>query len=505
MAADADQLDQGVARRVSVAARSSHVVYGVLIAGILALFPTWVALGKLWIESADYQHGFLVAAIAIYWLVQIRGDIDAAEVAPLRLAILPLAGALLCWAIASRANSELMQQLLLPPIAVLSVMAILGWRVARVVAAPILFLYYVIPVWDHLVPLLQAMTTWTTEHLLALLGVPTVVDGNDVSIPAGRFTVADACSGKRYLIVGLTYATLLGKLQGLRGRRLIVLLLATIGAAFVINWLRVVTIIYAGHLTDMQHYLVAQEHLTFGWLVFIPLLAIITLVARRLERTGDNAGSPVVSRPAAVHSQRVPLIAVWPLTLFIAPVVLAAGHAGANVGQIELGHLPVLTGSWQGPFPSNGDWQPRYEAASAQRRGAYAAADGETVEVYVNAYGRQEQGRELIFVHNTLTPSPGWTAMPGQSHGEGLATFEALHAGQRWVLGQSFQVGGAVTESQALTQLQYGVRSLWHPVPSGTVAFASKCLPDCDQAELRLRTLWREEGAELMRLIPTHL
>jgi exosortase A len=505
MAADAAQLDRRLGRRAVLAARPSYLLYGVLIAGIVALFPTWFALGKLWRESADYQHGFLLAAIVVYWLVQLRGRIDTTtDVTPFRLAILPLAASLLCWMIASRANSELMQQLLIPVIAMLSVLAILGPRVARQAAPPILFIYYVIPAWDHLVPLLQAMTTWATEHVLALLDVPTVVEGNDVSIPAGRFTIADACAGKRYLIVGLACATLLGTLQGLRRVRLFLLLAATVITALLLNWLRVVTIIYAGHVSDMQHYLVAKEHLTFGWLVFLPLLAIVALIARRLERGEEPSSSPSLVAES-MTSTRAPITAMWPLLLFIVPPVLMAGHASANVGGLDLGHLPVLTGSWQGPLPANMDWQPKYEAPSAERRGAYLAAGGEIVEVYLNVYGRQEQGRELIFVGNSLTPAPTWTVVPGRSYGGGLATFTAIHSGQRWVLGQSFQVGGAITESQAVTQLQLGVRSLWRPVPSGTVALASRCLPDCSQAELRLRTFWRDERGLLTNLIPIRL
>ena len=38
--------------------------------------------------------------------------------------------------------------------------------------------------------------------------------------------------------------------------------------ALLANWLRVYTVIEAGYLTDMHHYLVSVSHYWFGWGVF---------------------------------------------------------------------------------------------------------------------------------------------------------------------------------------------------------------------------------------------
>ena len=55
------------------------VVYLLVVVAVAATWPAWRALGQLWVESADYQHGFVVCAAVIYWLVRLRAQIDATQ------------------------------------------------------------------------------------------------------------------------------------------------------------------------------------------------------------------------------------------------------------------------------------------------------------------------------------------------------------------------------------------------------------------------------------------
>jgi exosortase/archaeosortase family protein len=174
--------------------------------------------------------------------------------------------------------------------------------------------------------------------------VPTVVESYSVTIPEGRFTIAEGCSGKRYLIVALAFAALVAAMRGLRARRAALLVAASAALALIANWLRVIVIIYAGHVSNMQHYLVAEEHITFGWLLFAPLLLGIVMVARLLDRGSKPA--PATAANGATDGCATAGRAAWVLSaLCLAiPALAVATRPEGTSGTARLGQLPLMRG-----------------------------------------------------------------------------------------------------------------------------------------------------------------
>lgn len=482
-----------------------HSIVWMLVLLIAVVFwPTLSALGRIWLTVADYQHGFAIAVIAARWLFKARGRIDACDAKAEPRALAGLAVAVGLWMVAYRANSEMMQQLLLPGILMLTVLAALGPRVLKQVAAPFAYLYFAIPIWDHFIPLLQWLTTHVAEAVLGLLNVPTEVEGHNVAIPAGQFSIIDGCSGKRYFVIGLAFAVLAGTMQGVRGRRMIWLMIAAAATTLITNWLRVVIVIYAGHISNMQSYLVAVEHRSLGYVLYIPMLLAIILVARRLGGDEDISADP--TRRARQDWRRLLVGTIAPVVLLIAPAVISATGPAADDSRIRLGALPLMTGSWQGPLPANTNWQPEFILPSEERRVSYAAADGR-IELYVNSYGVQSPGRELVYHRNSVVPAAQWTVIRGLPRQDATPTMVIASepASGRWVVGRMYVVGGRTTSVPALAQLYYGVSAVWRPAPSGIVAFATPCVPDCGAAAARLRDFWAERGRLLVDLIPPTL
>jgi EpsI family protein len=485
----------------SVALAPSRVVWILVGAGVVGLWPTVAALARIWRDMFDYQHGGLVAAITVIWLWRIRRDIDASSVRPVRAALPLFVLMILGWTILYRASSELMQQLLLPVMLLLAIYAAAGPQVCRRAAPPLAYFYFAIPIWDQLVPLLQWLTTAVAESLLGVIGVPTQVEGHHVTIPSGRFSIIEGCSGQRFLVIALAFAALAGAIEGLRWRRLLPLFAVAVGLALVTNWLRVVTVIYAGHVTEMQHYLVAQEHKSFGYALFIPLLLTIMWMARRMA-----AGAAHDSAPRAAAAERLPQErnADWlPVAILSAlPILVWAPPLHGRV-PAKLAAMSIATGAWQGPLPADSGWQPRFVGPAQERRAAYDFA-GSRVEVYFNVYTMQTQGRELIFHGNSAAPADRYTLirrMPSRPDSP-PAIVVAEVGGQRWLVAQSYKVGGWPTASPGLAQLYYGLHAIVRPVPAGTLATAMRCEGDCSTAAQTLDGFWREHSSELMAVIP---
>jgi EpsI family protein len=485
------------------------VVAGLIVLSLAMLWPSLAGLERSWREVFAYQHGYIVAAISLVWLARLRWRLDAVAAPRGPVAIVPVVLAIAAWLVALRANSDIGQQLMIPLIPLVLVWAAAGDRAARLVALPLFYLYFAIPIWDYLVPALQSMTTVVAEHVLGFMGVPVKVSGHLVAIPAGTFAIVEGCSGKRYLTVGLAVAVAAGVAYSLQWRRMTVLLAGAAIMALIINWVRVITIIYAGHVTHMQHYLVAEDHVKFGTAIFVPLLAGIFLLARYLARheSGRDPDTAVAEAPPRTGAIAWQL----PAAVVLATIVLRLFHGADAASDARLAELPLTVDTWQGPVPADSDWQPHFVGASSERRAAYVTGDGR-VDVYVNVYGTQAPRRELIYFENTLTPSDKWPQVePLPAARLRLASGDFALAqllaedvlGKRWVISYVYNVGGSLTVSEGVAQLFYGVKTWMQPAPSGVVASAVRCGESCDVAQRVSQRFWREQGQRLLEVIPT--
>src|SRR6185437_9872552 len=188
------------------------------------------------------------------------------------------------WLIAARANVEIGKQALAPVILWLAVATASGWRGVLALTAPVLYLYFAIPVWEQIVPLLQWLAVAVVHAGFGLAGVPVRIEGILITIPEGSFIVLEGCSGKRYLIVALATAGLLAAVYSLGWRRTARYLALTAALALVANWVRVIIVIAAGHLTNMTSYLVTHEHFSLGWAIFAVMLLAVWMLGRKLEQ-----------------------------------------------------------------------------------------------------------------------------------------------------------------------------------------------------------------------------
>lgn len=491
----------------------SLAVLTLAVAG-LVLRPTLASLLDAWRDVHDYEHGYLVGVIAIAWLAHVARRHWRDPARPSAWGAALLAVVLLAWLIGVNANSQAVHQVLLPVVLWGALLATVGGRLARAAIAPIAFLYFAVPVWEYLLPALQHMSIAATTWLLALLAVPAHIEAYSVTIPDGTFQIIEGCSGKRYLVITAAVAVLAGAACRLRPARFAVLLATACVLALVANWIRIAIIIYAGHVTHMQHHLVAVEHITFGNAVFAVLVVCVTLLARRLSRpevreqpSERSSTPPEANLPPAADAARSPRWAAVPLGLLVATLVTNQVRASARPEGHAMKDLPGATAPWAGPLAPGDAWMPDYQGADDHRRGAYSSPAG-TVEVYANRYAAQRQGSELILYRNTLLAPGKWerpwppTTVLVESGATSLATFEARAGRESWLIAYVYEIGGWATTSESLAQLAYGVRSFLGPVPSGVIALASRCETDCEAARARVGAFWGDMSARILTAIP---
>jgi EpsI family protein len=508
MGVAADSLDWIANRSI----RTSAVAYAALLLGLLACWPSVRFLAEYWVDLRDYRHGYPIALASAIWLGALRSRIDEQPPQPELLALLPLLACILLWLIVYAGNSALGQQLLVPPMLLLSVFAATGRRVAAIVIAPVAYLYFAVPIWDYLIPLLQRMTVVSTETALAFIGIPAVISDYTVTIPEGTFQIAEECSGKRYLMVGLAVACIAAVAYRLPRRRAVALIGIAAVMSLVTNWLRIIIIIYAGHVSEMRSYLVSVEHATFGWALFAVLPFGIVFLAERLAGARRAPVHAALSAQARVPGRPVPL-AVWvPFALLILCFLVATAVGERRARPVNLGALPVFAEQWQGPLPPDVAWQPSFVGYQHAIRAAYGSDQG-SVEVYVNVYGEQAPGRELVYYGNEILSPGEWQSVSNRGIREALAVAfgkqpirlqARARSGERWVVEYLYAVGGYITGNAFLAQLRYGATALTHGRPSGLVAFAARCREDCDEARRLLAKFRQERGQAVLAMIPEY-
>jgi EpsI family protein len=459
----------------------------VAIAAIVALWPTWPSLVSVWSESQDYAHGFLIAALALVWLM--RRAVET-PVYPRQsfLVVWPfLLLSMLLWLVAYRAHSAIGQQLTAPVVIWAALVAVEGPLAAVRLLPPIAFLYCAIPVWSLLVPILQELATVVVEGVLNALQIPVRIEGTFIHLGAGSFQIAEGCSGVRYLIVAMATGALLASSYRATAIRGMTYLGLTAILAVVANWLRIMIIIIAGHLTDMQHYLVSEEHTTFGWAVFALILVAVVLVGRQMLLSDERpAAASLVAQPGPMRGAGIKL-ATTLSCLSLLPLAVAIGVSSES-SPVSGDMMPQASGHWQGPFASTSSWAPRFVGASASARGKYISGLRE-IDLYAAEYQTQRSGSELLHYgnsvsnHDWVTIEARWSRdATGESHKMRRTQLEAPD-GTRWVVLHAFQVGPLVNGSEMLTQIAYGFLSLRREVPTRVLAVAYRCADQCADAD----------------------
>jgi exosortase/archaeosortase family protein len=367
-----------------------------------------------------------------------------------------------------------------------------GWRAARAALFPLAFLVFALPIWDYAMPVLQWLTVHVVRVALRATGVPSFFSEEMVQIPAGVFEIQGGCSGLHYFIVGLAVAVLLGELRldSWRTRLRWILLAGVLAVAS--NWVRVYTIILAGHLTHMQSYLVRVSHYSYGWFIFMGALLIFFLYVRfRAPPPGQPQAPPADTAPAP-SGHWVALAAVVAAIPAVLDGIVTA-RLPTDVGTLI--HAPAARG-WQ-VSAADPDWQPVQGGADAVGRWRFTRA-GQTVEMYAAGYQEQRQRKKLGGRANA--PAGPDAHLVDESMvsagGRDFVSQEYEQRGVRYNLWRGYQVGDRWFAGGTRAQLWYAARTLagMRSLPSRVWMLRTACEPDCYAAGQKLGRFVEENG-----------
>lgn len=400
------------------------IIAAAVLAPFLIYLSTVRSIVDIWNSSETFVHGYIILPMSLWMIWKRRHTLPMKAAAPYWPAFLLLAAAGFAWLLAELAAVQVVQQYALVSMIPLSVLAILGRRVFRSMAFPLLFLLLAVPFGEALIDPLINVTADFTVAALQMTGIPVLRNGTHFEIPSGSWSVVEACSGVRYLISSFTLGCLYAYLTYRSRVRQAVFILMSIIVPIVANGFRAYMIVMIGHLSGME-LAVGVDHLIYGWLFFGLVMFIMLWVGNFWREDLDApatiappgsiaAASPQTAiRPVLIAAVgTVACVAIWPLySKYIAA-------ASFNPHPAELGGFQ---GRWQ-EVPAFTDWKPSLSPASRELYRQYAR-DDRNVGIYVAFYRNQHDGSKLISSSNLLVPrknSP-WRKVSSSTHNETVA------------------------------------------------------------------------------------
>lgn len=281
-----------LAAALSPAWRQALARFAILIAAGAALFaPTIIEVVGAWTASSTYHHGFLVAPTAL-WLIGRRGDwrcaAPRASVAGLAL----IAVSVGFFLVGRAASVSLVTATGLVVLLIGAAVTAFGPSLARRWAFALAILFFMIPAGEEVLPFLQDVAARVVSGALNFTGVEATRDGFMITTAAGRFHMAEACAGLRFLLAAGLMASVAAYVSFADWRRQAAFVAACLVVALIANWIRAYLLVAVATLSD-RRLGVGVDHLLFGWVFYGALLIALAMLARRF------ADRPVTAARAA--------------------------------------------------------------------------------------------------------------------------------------------------------------------------------------------------------------
>ena len=397
------------------------------IAVVALYWETAWSMVTTWRDSPAFSHGFLIVPISAYLVWQQRSRL--ARVCP-RSSMLGLGAAALgalAWLIGETAGVVLVQQAAFVFVLQSLFLAALGPKATRLIAFPLLYLYFAVPFGTFLIAPLQDLTAIFVVRFLQLVGIPVYLDGIFIYIPSGSFEVAEACAGVRFLIASVALGAIFAHEFYRQLWRRMLFMALSIGVPIVANGFRATGLVFLAHYSNYE-IAVGADHLTYGF-IFLSFVLFCLLGLGFLFREAYRApdlepdAEPAQTSSFAVAPQSHPASAIG-VALIAAGSWAYADHVDSRTPGGPLVFAPPTLETWEPAAPAHTDWKPSFPNSSQEYLLGFQ--DGEAhVDLYVAYFAQQHQGAEVVNWNNSLTGQNPWQRA-GRGGGETAVGPETL-------------------------------------------------------------------------------
>lgn len=378
---------------------------------LLFNFSVFTEINSEWWSTGPYSHGLLGFVLSLYcfWLKR-----DCFHNTHYGLgALLFIVISALLMLLATLASLGQLQQLSLFLITCALLTTVYGFKILKDLFLPLFILLLTLPVWNILQIPLRELSTSVSFFIVDQLNFAIIRDGFNLITPQGTFIVEQACSGLGFFLVSALYAIFITLFNQLTYRAGFLFVTIAVAMAVIANWIRIIIIIIVGSQTNMQHFVV-QDHLTFGWFVFVACYLPIIWIglhyfdAKSFDQQSVQTKKKKNSTSHSFQHYKRYLFSVSALLLLLSSAYLFFSSRFDADYQFS---LPQLTNYQllRANKTSSPNWHPTSHGASSELF-SYFLQDKLLIQVYLANYTWQKQGKEMIFVENSLFDQQRWRA-----------------------------------------------------------------------------------------------
>ena len=365
---------------------------------------------RVWVESTAYNHSFLVLPIVAYMIWQRRALLAGLLPHPYPPVLLVIPLLSLFWLVALALRVLEGQQFIAMTIFQAVLLLALGLPIYRRLLGPLLYLYFLVPSGEFLVPSLQNLTARAVVHGLRLVGIPVYSDGIFIQVPAGMFVIAEACAGLRFLIASVAFGVFFSLVSYRDWRKRVAFVALSILVPIAANIVRVFGILLIAEIEGSATAVMA-DHIIYGWGFFAVVQICLCLIGLRFV---DHASAAIVPRAhdaaALVTASPSRILLFLLLGTALAAIGPAYGSllarreaAASNVNDMS----PKIEAPWRRVTGDGDTWKPNVIGADHEFLETFT--DGSAlVRRFVAVYALHDLASNLVRDQNRIDDERLW-------------------------------------------------------------------------------------------------
>jgi len=210
---------------------------------LVAFIPVYPLMVWTWLNHSDNSHGTLVPLVSLYFIWQKKEKLRSIRVSNSNFGAIILLISVVLYLLSYAGGVAVVSRAMIVSSLIGLVIFALGKEFFSLLAFPLLYLFFMVPVPDSILGLvafpLQLFATKVSASVIHLFSIPAYREGNMLYFAQTQLEVAEACSGIRSIMsfgmLSLIFAYMMDKIWWKR----IVLVLSTIPLALFANIVRV--------------------------------------------------------------------------------------------------------------------------------------------------------------------------------------------------------------------------------------------------------------------------
>ena len=294
-----------------------------------------------WTGTTAYNHCFMILPLVGYLLWQRRAVFAAVSPRPAFWALAAMPALSGVWLVAAVLDLNEGRQFAVVAMFEIVLLASLGLQVFRLLLAPFLFLFFLVPSGEFLIPALQRVTADITVHGLQLLNIPVFSDGLMIEIPEGKFEIAEACAGLRFLVASLVFGCFFSVIMYRSRLRRALFIALSVTVPIGANGLRALGIIALAHIEGSAA-AVEADHVLYGWIFFSLVTLVLIAIGMTFVEPPQQLSPPAARRGPGTRGSFV-VASVGAIVLALLGPAYAArldsGFAAAAGPAVPIGQI----------------------------------------------------------------------------------------------------------------------------------------------------------------------